>query len=161
MRARATRRTRLRLSDFMPFRLYRLAAAVSQHLSAVYRTRFALEVPEWRVLVTVGEERGCTAQYVAASTRMHKTRVSRALASLRRRGLIERAASAHDRRALQLRLSRRGRRLYRRLVPLALAREHALLASLTEAELRGLRLALARLEAVLKLHEPARRELLP
>src|SRR5262249_46528615 len=95
--------TTLRLSGFMPFRLYRLAAGVSQHLSDIYRPRFALEVPEWRVLVTVGEDRGCTAQYVAASTRMHKTRVSRALASLRRRGLIERAASAHDKRALQLR----------------------------------------------------------
>jgi DNA-binding MarR family transcriptional regulator len=153
--------TTLRLSGFVPFRLYRLAAGVSQHLSDIYRTRFALEVPEWRVLVTVGEDRGCTAQYVAASTRMHKTRVSRALASLRRRGLIERAASAHDKRALQLRLSRRGRRLYRQLVPLALAREHSLLASLSAAQRRGLRLALTRLEAVLELHEPPRRELLP
>jgi DNA-binding MarR family transcriptional regulator len=159
--ARAGRRTTLPLSGFVPFRLYRLAAEVSRHLSDIYRTRFALEVAEWRVLATVGEDRGCTAQYVAASTRMHKTRVSRAIASLRRRGLIERITSAHDKRALQLRLSRRGRRIYRQLVPLALARERALLASLSGAERRGLQQALTRLEAVLQLSEPPRRELLP
>jgi len=143
----------LRLSGFVPFRLNRLAAEVSQHLSAVYRARFALEVPEWRVLATVGEQRGCTAQDVAASTRMHKTRVSRAIASLRGRGLLERAPSARDRRELTLRLTRAGRRLYGELVPLALARERALLRSMSPEELRGFRAGLDRLESHLGLRQ--------
>jgi len=159
--ARSTRRVSLRLSGFMPFRLNRLAAEVSQHLSAIYRTRFALEVSEWRVLATVGEEHGCTAQQVAASTRMHKTRVSRALAGLRRRGLIERVASVHDRREMPLRLSAKGRRVYAQLVPLALARERALLNSLSRGELRGLISGLDRLEAFLGLADAPRREPLP
>jgi DNA-binding MarR family transcriptional regulator len=158
---RARARISLRLSGFVPFRLNRLAAEVSQHLSTVYRARFALEVPEWRVLATVGEQHGCTAQYVAASTRMHKTRVSRAIASLRRRRLIERAPSAHDRRELHLRLTRSGRRLYRELVPLALARERSLLRSMTAAELRGFRAGLDRLESHLGLPGAVRRELPP
>ena len=161
MSARSTRRVSLRLSGFMPFRLNRLAAEVSQHLSAIYRTRFALEVSEWRVLATVGEEHGCTAQQVAASTRMHKTRVSRALAGLRRRGLIERVASVHDRREMPLRLSAKGRRVYAQLVPLALARERALLNSLSRGELRGLISGLDRLEAFLGLADAPRREPLP
>jgi len=159
--ARSTRRGSLRLSGFMPFRLNRLAAAVSQHLSVVYRTRFALEVPEWRVLATVGEAHGCTAQQVAASTRMHKTRVSRALAGLRRRGLIERVASARDRREMPLRLSSKGRRVYAQLVPLALARERALLKSLSSGELRGLLAGLDRLEAFLGLAAGTRRGVPP
>ena len=125
MTARSSARATLRLPVFVPFRLNRLASAVSEHLAASYRGRFALEVPEWRVMATVGQERGCTAQFIAASTRMHKTRVSRAIAQLRARGLIERAASNTDRREMQLRLSTTGRRMYAQLVPLALAREEA------------------------------------
>jgi DNA-binding MarR family transcriptional regulator len=146
-------RGRLVLARFFPFRLNRLAVAVSQHLAEIYRGAFALEIPEWRVMATVGEDPGCTAQLVAASTRMHKTRVSRAIAQLRRRGFIERAPSAQDRRAMRLRLSRKGTRLYAQLVPLALARERQLLACLSASEHRALEAALARLEERLALRE--------
>src|ERR1700729_2025387 len=149
MTARAARRGALRLAGFVPFRLNRLAAEVSQHLSVIYRGRFALQIPEWRVMATVGQERGCTAQQIAASTRMHKTRVSRAIAQLRRRGLIERATSTQDRRALKLRLSPAGRRMYAQLVPLALARERALLACLSAPQRRALLQGLERLEQFL------------
>jgi DNA-binding MarR family transcriptional regulator len=151
MTARAARRGTLRLAGFVPFRLNRLAAEVSQHLSVIYRARFALQIPEWRVMATVGQERGCTAQQIAASTRMHKTRVSRAIAQLRRRGLIERATSTQDRRALKLRLSPAGRRMYAQLVPLALARERALLACLSAPQRRALLQGLERLEQFLGL----------
>jgi DNA-binding MarR family transcriptional regulator len=149
--ARSPARALLRLSAFVPFRLNRLAAAVSEHLAAIYRERFALDVPEWRVIATVGQERGCTAQFIAASTRMHKTRVSRAIAHLIRRGLIERDASAQDRREMQLRLSGSGRRMYAQLVPLALAREEALLTCLSTSERRAFLAALERLESHLRL----------
>jgi len=144
----------LQLARFVPFRLNRLAGAVSQHLAVIYRGRYALEVPAWRVLATVGERHGCTAQYVAASTRMHKTRVSRAIAQLRRRGLIARAAAHGDRRALHLSLTPAGRRLYAQLVPLALARERLLLRCLSAPERRAFARALTRLEHLLELGEP-------
>jgi DNA-binding MarR family transcriptional regulator len=99
----------------------------------------------------VGQERDSTAQFIAASTRMHKTRVSRAIAHLIRRGLIERAASAQDRRELPLRLSGAGRRLYAQLVPLALAREQELLSCMSAAERHAFLGALSRLESHLKL----------
>lgn len=144
-------RSTLRLRAFVPFRLNRLADGVSRELSRIYRQRFALEVPEWRVLATVGAERGCTAQFIVASSGMHKTRVSRAIADLIGRGLIERAASARDRRELPLRLSAAGRRLSAQLVPLVLTREALLLACLTDSERRAFLAALAKLESQLGL----------
>ena len=98
----------LQLGSFVPFRLNRLAAAVSEHLAGIYRERFGLEVPEWRVLVTIGQRVDCTAQQIVASTRMHKTRVSRAVASLLRRRLVERVPSRADGRELQLRFTAAG-----------------------------------------------------
>jgi DNA-binding MarR family transcriptional regulator len=141
----------MELSSFVPFRLNRLAAEVSDHLSGVYRQRFGLEIPEWRVMATVGPVRGCTAQYIAASTRMHKTRVSRAIAHLAARRLIERTPSPGDRREIALRLTKSGRRMYLELIPLALERERALLSCLSDEQRRSLAQSLDRLEDFLGL----------
>jgi DNA-binding MarR family transcriptional regulator len=143
----------LQLGDFVPFRLNRLAAEVSEHLAGIYRERFGLDVSEWRVMATVGPERGCTAQYIAGSTRMHKTRVSRAIAHLERKGLMTRVTSPDDRREMELRLTKAGQRLYAELVPLALEREKALLACLTKDQLRAFTTGLDRLETFLGLRK--------
>lgn len=150
---RSVKQATLRLGSFVPFRLNRLAAEVSSHLSEIYRERFGLEIPEWRVLVTIAPEGGCTAQQIASSTRMHKTRVSRAIAYLMEKGLIERASDSDDRREMPLQLTKAGRRMYSELMPLALERERALLACMSKEELRGFVVALDRLESFLGLSE--------
>jgi DNA-binding MarR family transcriptional regulator len=137
----------------MPFRLNRLAAEVSAHLSAIYRERFGLDIPEWRVMATVGPQRGCTAQYIVGSTRMHKTRVSRAIAHLEERGLMTRATKSDDRREMELRLTKAGRRMYSELVPLALEREGALLACMSTDQLGAFVNGLETLEAFLGLRD--------
>lgn len=141
------------LANFVPFRLNRLADAVSQDLSQIYRDRFGLEIPEWRVLVTVGQRRDCTAQHVAASTRMHKTRVSRAVASLSKRKLIERVSCADDGRELRLRLTKAGQRVYDVLVPLALERERTLLAKLSKVHAQAFIAGLSELEGAMRLND--------
>ena len=149
--ARPTGTPVLLLTNFTPFRLNRLATGVSDHLSEVYKQRFGLEIPEWRVIATVGPAFSCTAQHIADSTRMHKTRVSRAISHLVKRDLIERASNADDRREMELRLTKAGRAMYAELVPLALERERALLACLNEEELRAFTEGLDRLEEFLGL----------
>jgi DNA-binding MarR family transcriptional regulator len=141
----------LLLTNFTPFRLNRLATGVNDHLSDVYKRRFGLEIPEWHVIATVGPAWSCTAQHIADSTRMHKTRVSRAIAHLVKRGLIERTSNADDRREMELRLTKAGRAMYTELVPLALERERAMLACLSEEELRAVNEGLERLEEFLGL----------
>jgi DNA-binding MarR family transcriptional regulator len=143
---------KLELAEFVPFRLNRLAEAVSQDLSEVYRVRFNLGIPEWRVLVTVAQRDACTAQHIVSSTRMHKTRVSRAVAALEQRTLIAREPNAADARELPLKLTKAGRRLYGVLVPLALQRERELLSCLNGGHRQAFRSALASLEASLGLH---------
>jgi DNA-binding MarR family transcriptional regulator len=145
----------LELGEFVPFRLNRLAAEVSEHLASAYRERFDLDVPEWRVMATVGPERGCTAQYIVGSTRMHKTRVSRAIAHLEEKGLMTRLTSPADRREMELKLTKAGRRLYEQLVPLALERERTLLSCMTKEQLRAFTGGLDRLETYLGLRKGA------
>ena len=68
---------------------------------------------------------------------MDKVAVSRALAGLTKRGLVERATDRSDRRRASLRLSARGRAMHARIVPLALAYEGRLYKVLTVEERRS------------------------
>jgi DNA-binding MarR family transcriptional regulator len=144
----------LRLSAFLPFRLNRLAAEVSQDLALLYAVRFGIDIPHWRVLATLGAGPPITAQAVAASTRTHKSTVSRAVAALLRRGWIRRLPDDGDRRRALLALTERGRAVYEEIVPLVLAYETDLLGRLSAAERTALERGMAALERSLGLSEP-------
>ncbi len=126
---------KLDLFAFVPFRLNRLAAEVSAALAADYRERYGLDIPEWRVLATLGfRNEACSAQYVAHCTRTHKSTISRAVTSLLARQLIERVENADDRREFRLALTRKGRALYETLIPRLKRREQDILSCLTAQE---------------------------
>jgi DNA-binding MarR family transcriptional regulator len=132
---------RFALDRFLPFRLNRLAAEVSERLSRVYAARFDLDIPQWRVLATLAGEGESTAQAIVQSTRTHKSTISRAVQQLEDKHLIERAVSRRDRRAHVLKLTAEGRRLFRQLKPLVLGYQEKLLGSIevkaADALLRG------------------------
>jgi DNA-binding MarR family transcriptional regulator len=136
----------LDLEHFLPYRLNRLADVVSRQLAEAYQERFGVDVPQWRIMATLGTDRSFTAQFIAESTRMHKTRVSRAVAELTAKGLLSGTASSADRREFLLSLTAKGRRLYQRLVPLALARERELFSCLGPADMQAFLKGLDRLE---------------
>lgn len=134
------------LTEFLPFRLNRLAAQVSQDLAEIYAERFAIDIPQWRVLATLGAGRPITAQAIVASTRTHKSTISRAVASLLRRGWVRRLPHAEDRRQRLLALTEAGRAAYRQIVPLVRTYEAELLARLTTSERAALEQGIAALE---------------
>jgi len=138
------------LNAFLPFRLNRLAAEVSERLAGIYAERFGLDIPQWRVLATLSAGR-CTAQAIVASTRTHKSTISRAVRELGARGLIERDVSGADKRAYVLKLTAEGRKLFRQLQPLVLAYEDELLSRMTAAGAKGLLRAVGALEEALGL----------
>jgi DNA-binding MarR family transcriptional regulator len=150
-RNKAPARSDFRLEAFLPFRLNRLAAEVSRRLSTAYSERFGLDIPEWRVLATVSSRGAATAQEIVASTRTHKSTISRAVATLTRRGLIERQESTNDGREVVLRLSAGGQAMMRKLVPLVLEGERNILGRLTAGEQLQLQTAIAAIEMALGL----------
>jgi DNA-binding MarR family transcriptional regulator len=109
----------LKLDDFLPHRLNVLSSLISHALTRVY-TPYGIGIPEWRVLVTLGENGAMTGKAVGAKTHMHKTKVSRAVAQLERRRLVSRRANRADLREAFLTLTPAGRALYEQLAPSAL-----------------------------------------
>ena len=129
-RARENERVgRIDLERFVPFRLNRLAAEVSRALARVYGERFGIDIPEWRIIATLGDRGRARAQDIALSTRMHKSVVSRAVARLMALGWVARTANARDRREAPLSLTGTGRDIYAELVPIVLDYQDRLLGS--------------------------------
>jgi DNA-binding MarR family transcriptional regulator len=151
---------RIDLERFVPFRLNRLAAEVSRALAREYGERFGIDIPEWRVIATLGDRGRARARDIALSTRMHKSMVSRAAARLIELGWIARTDGAKDRREAPLALTGAGSDVYRQLVPIVLDYEERLLATLTGSERRMLERLLDKLERQLDLPcRPMRPEL--
>jgi DNA-binding MarR family transcriptional regulator len=136
---------KLVLESFLPYRLNRLASAVSRDFRAVYGRHFDLTVPEWRVLATLGQFGEMGAKAIGAHSYMHKTKVSRAVRALEKRRWLRRREAPQDRREEILSLTPLGEDAYAEIIPRAIAFEKALLAGLGP-EAKALLAALDRLE---------------
>jgi len=144
--------SRLDLFRFMPFRLNRLSAEVSAALSSEYRARYGLDIPEWRVLATLGfRNEACSAQYISDCTRTHKSTISRAVTALMERQIVERVENEADRREFRLRLTRKGRLLYEELIPRLLRKEQEILSCLSAQEKKQFASLLGKIEHSLDL----------
>jgi DNA-binding MarR family transcriptional regulator len=129
-----TGRALLELDSFLPYRLSVLSNTLSHAIARVYDKRFGLSVTEWRVMAVLGYNTDISAREVAERTAMDKVAVSRALARLLEKKLIERSTAAHDKRQSVLRLSEEGWLIYDQVAPLALEHEQRLLSHLSEEE---------------------------
>jgi len=117
----------LALEAFLPYRLNRIAAAVSQDFRSVYGPHHDLTIPEWRVLATLGQSEKISAKEIGRHSSMHKTKVSRAVRALEERRWLTRRESEEDRREEILSLTAQGRKVYKDIVPKALAFERKIL----------------------------------
>lgn len=135
-----------RLEDFLPFRLNMLAQAVSEQLSTIYRQRFSLDIPQWRILANLASRGPMTAQAIVRATLSHKSTISRAVSELESRKLIERVSDKTDGRAYVLRLTARGKTLFAELLPLVLAYEKSVMQRFTADETKAIRTSLETLE---------------
>jgi len=109
----------LELQHFLPHKLNVLSSLVSQALTRVYG-RYGIGIPEWRVLVSLGQFGVMTGKAIGARTHMHKTKVSRAVAQLEQRKFLTRRTNRDDLREAFLSLTPAGRAVYEELAPRAL-----------------------------------------
>ncbi|CAN5665755.1 hypothetical protein BH23PSE2_BH23PSE2_06150 [soil metagenome] len=138
----------LELDRFLPYRLSVLSNRSSAAIAHIYSERFGLGVTEWRVMAVLGRYPGLSAGAVAERTAMDKVAVSRAVARLGERGLLEREIHDDDRRRSVLALSAAGLAMHDEIVPLALAFEQRLLSGMPAAERALLFSLLDRLDAL-------------
>ena len=144
-RAAGADQAALKLDEFLPYRLNVCSSLVTQALSRIYAERYRMGVPEWRVLVTLGELGPMTAKAVGQHSHMHKTKVSRAVALLERRKLVSRRINRADLREAFLSLTVAGREIYKDLAPAALEFMRQLMETVDPADRAALDRALTKL----------------
>jgi DNA-binding MarR family transcriptional regulator len=135
----------LKLEEFLPYRLNVCASLMTRALSSIYAERYKIGVPEWRVLVTLGQYGLMTAKAIGNHSQMHKTKVSRAVAHLERRKWLTRRTNRADLREAFLSLTLAGRVIYDEATPIALDFVRKLMDTVDAADRAALDRALKKL----------------
>ncbi|MCG7534029.1 MarR family transcriptional regulator [Pseudoalteromonas sp. OOF1S-7] len=133
------------INEFLPYRMVRLANAMSEAFSEVYE-RAGLTIPQWRVLVHLAQHPGATAKQLCDLASMDKSTVSRAIKQLQQQDLLVARQSKTDKRATEMSLTSKGGVLYETLTPQALAWESQLLNQLNSDEKQALLAMMKKLE---------------
>ncbi len=136
------------LSSFLPYRLYNAAEKVSLSFSNVYKDKHGLNRPEWRVLAILAQHPKLTATEIGLHSKMHKTKVSRAVFELESRKWLSRRLDEHDRRVEWLQLTKLGQTRFSGLSVLARSFEAELIEALGPQSTKQLAAALDKIEAM-------------
>ncbi|MCV2894021.1 MarR family winged helix-turn-helix transcriptional regulator [Lentibacter sp. XHP0401] len=100
------------LQDFLPYLLNQAAEESSLSFQNIYKARYGMLRTEWRVLFHLGIYGRMSAKEICERSKMHKTKISRAVARLEERRFLTRERDAGDRRLEALELTAAGRAAY-------------------------------------------------
>ena len=126
----------LHLERFLPYRLNVVGTLGGRALGRIYGEHFGIGIPEWRVVAQLGEFGKLTSRDIGELAQMHKTKVSRAVGELEKRGLVSRTENRQDRRESFVTLTAAGKRIYDQIVPLALGFEARWIEGIAPDELK-------------------------
>lgn len=136
------------LQDFLPFLLNRAAEESSMGFQTQYKDRYGMLRIEWRVLFHLGIYGRMTAKEISERAKIHKTKISRAVAKLAERRFVSRNRDENDRRAEHLCLTSAGEAAYRDLRAVAKSYEAKLVAQFSAEEVALLRRMLRNLSGM-------------
>jgi DNA-binding MarR family transcriptional regulator len=105
--------------DYLPYRVTLLAKLLDRCTTRLLQASSGLSVAEWRVLaqLALASPAYASVRQLAEQAWVDRAEVSRAAASLERRGHVERRENPKDRRSPQLFCTEKGIDLYRRVSP--------------------------------------------
>lgn len=116
------------------YQIYALASSLSKGAMRFYQARFGIALPEMRLLSTLGSRRRLSSLELVKLTAMDKGLVSRVLAGLAGRGLVQDVPAAAGSNRRVWKLTAAGSALVARLQPVWQEREGRLQADLTPKE---------------------------
>jgi DNA-binding MarR family transcriptional regulator len=107
------------LMRFTPYRLSVAAQKTSEELASLYRDRYGISNPQWRVLAHLAHSGEVSVREIEARVAMEKSKVSRAASRLEAAGYIAKSINDTDRRLVKISLTPKGKVLMAELLALA------------------------------------------
>ena len=127
------------------YQIWVLINLTARPFAALFGNRFHLNLTEWRVLLTIADRPGTSAQELSDYTGLDKMTVSRVVRRLEAQGRLVREDSEIDRRRRHLELTEDGWSVYDEIARAAVQREKQIYAGLSPDELVTLRALLSKL----------------
>jgi DNA-binding MarR family transcriptional regulator len=144
MTSRPVKNGDLHLDDMLPYLMNRLVARLNQNLSEDLRKR-GFTFQDWRVLAVLAAHEGANLTELAEATVIPQPSVSRLAANLAKRGYVARQNGKTDSRTVHLFITPKGRAIYEKMRPLAVAEYRAAMKGFSAKECEDLRTALLRM----------------
>lgn len=108
----------IQLPEHLPYLLGQVYRLRQRQLETIFKSE-NLSESEYRILVVLGDRDGCSVSEMADSTVIDRTTLSRMLAAMEARGLIERNQAKSDRRITNIFITQEGMKMFRRIMPVA------------------------------------------
>ncbi|MEL0437287.1 MarR family winged helix-turn-helix transcriptional regulator [Phycobacter sp. K97] len=108
---------------------------LTRNAARAYQQEFGVGVMEWRMLVMLTRDPGCSVGHAARTTGIDKAAVSRALQRMEQAGLARAEVLGGDERRKSWFLTGEGHALHSRMLPRALDRQRSLLKGFSPEEL--------------------------
>ncbi len=134
-----TQKDDFQLQDFLPYLLNQAAEESSLAFQQIYKDRYGMLRTEWRVLFHLGIYGEMSAKDIGTRTKVHKTKISRAVAKLEERRFLTRRRDESDRRLEYLSLTKAGLATYAELRSVAVDYDSQLTSKFSHEELTVLR----------------------
>jgi DNA-binding MarR family transcriptional regulator len=138
-------RRQLDLSEFFPYLINRVGAALVARFSADALDGRQLSIAMWRVLAALSANGGVRQIDVAEMTSIEVSTLSRLVTRLMRLGLVDRRRSPSNSREVTVALTPRGQALVAQLIPIAEALQETATRGLSREELAVVKRALRRM----------------
>ncbi len=115
------------IERFVSFRLSVLSRLINRRSTRYFADEYGLTLAEWRCLVQVAIHPSALVRDISERTYADKGQVSRAAASLSRKGLIKGVGDPDDRRSVRYKTTSKGQRLYEEILEMRVAENQAVL----------------------------------
>ncbi|CAN5802158.1 MarR family winged helix-turn-helix transcriptional regulator [soil metagenome] len=145
----------LRVEDFLTVPIVRLSSFMRRFPSA-YTKDFDLTLPQWRLLSTVAYHSSIPLGMLVEISAVDKALVSRTVRQLQEQELVDMVADpGGNKKKLNCVITRKGKALTKKIMPMAQRSQAKLLLSLSKVERVRLYAILKKLEAVCDANDPA------
>jgi DNA-binding MarR family transcriptional regulator len=148
------RHSQLDLSEFFPYLINRVGAALVERFSADALDGKRLSIAMWRVLAALSANGGVRQIDVAEMTSIEVSTLSRLITRLMRLGLVDRRRSPTNSREVTVALTPKGKALVAQLIPIAEALQDTATRGLSSEELAVVKRALRRMHENLTSERP-------
>jgi len=108
------------LENFLPYQLSLLANRISKDFSKEYISRFKLNNAEWRIIAHLSQENeAISIREIYSKVDLEKSKVSRAVSRLSSREILTKRVNLKDRRLVDLKLTKNGKKIIENMAKVA------------------------------------------